>query len=244
MQITVLTLFPELIKDFLKYGIIKKSISEGLVNVEAVDLRDFCENGQVDHTSFGGGPGMVVKADPVKLALDAMNVKKSGQNKVMLLSPQGKKLDQKQVKLLAELDSLILIAGRYEGFDERISMVIDEEVSVGDFVTNGGEAPAFMMIEGIVRYLPGVLGDADSLLDESFSGELLDHPHFTKPRTWLGKKVPKVLLSGNHLAIKEWRREQRLINTFNKRPDLLKLNELSTADKLIMERYFFEINKQ
>ena len=135
-----------------------------------------------------------------------------------------------------------MISGRYEGFDERISHLVDEEVCLCDFVTNGGEIPALALIEGIVRCVPGVLGDADSLTSESFCDGLLDHPHYTKPRSWIGINVPEVLISGDHSAIAEWRREQRLIQTFLKRPDLLVLDELSEADRTTLDIYFSKIN--
>lgn len=242
MNIFVLTLFPQMILDFSNYGIIKKSLSEGLTNIKPVNLRDFCHNGQVDSPSYGGGPGMVIKAEPVKLAIESLNLNDSKKNKVVLLSPQGAKLNNDKIKSLSQLNNLVLISGRYEGFDERISTLVDEEVSVCDFVTNGGEIPALALIEGVVRYVPRVLGDQDSLVSESFCGDLLDHPHYTRPRVWDGKSVPQVLLDGNHLAIKKWRRDRRLISTFLKRPDLLKLSKLSPEEKLAIEDFFFEIN--
>lgn len=242
MQIFVLTLFPQLIDSFLKFGIIKKSIAENLIGIKPINIRDFSSDGYVDDTSYGGGPGMVIKADPVRLAIESIKLSKTKRNKVLLVSPQGKRLDDKRIKKLANFDNLILIAGRYEGFDERISHLIDEEVSLCDFVTNGGEIPSLALIEGIVRYVPGVLGDVESLISESFRDSLLDHPHYTKPKSWKGMSVPEVLTSGNHSAIEKWRREYRLIQTFLKRPDLLVLDMLSETDRTILDRYFSEIN--
>jgi len=242
MQIFVLTLFPELINNFTHFGIIKKSIIENLVGIKAISLRDFCSNGQVDDTSYGGGPGMVIKADPVRLAIESIHLNEAKKNKVLLVSPQGRKLNDKRIKSFVECDNLVLISGRYEGFDERISHLVDEEVSLCDFVTNGGEIPALALIEGIVRCVPGVLGDAESLTSESFCDGLLDHPHYTKPRSWIGINVPEVLTSGDHSAVEEWRRKQRLIQTFLKRPDLLVLDELSEVDRATLHRYFLQIN--
>ena len=242
MHIFVLTLFPELIKNFNQFGIIRKSIAKNLLRITPINLRGFCSNGQVDDTSYGGGPGMIIKADPVKLAIESIDLNEAKKNKVLLISPQGKKINDERIKSFAKFDNLILISGRYEGFDERIIHFVDEEVSLCDFVTNGGEIPALALVEGIVRYVPGVLGDEESLSSESFCDGLLDHPHYTKPRSWIGMNVPEVLTSGDHSAVEEWRREQRLIQTFLKRPDLLRLDELSEADRATLERYFLKIN--
>lgn len=220
MRIDILTLFPGMFKPFLEESIIKRAILGGEVSVNVIDIRSFStlNNNQVDDTPYGGGAGMVLMCDPVFRAVESV---KSEKSHVVLLSPSGKTYNQKVAKEFKNYEHVILLCGHYEGFDERIKTIIDEEISIGDFVLTGGEVPAMAISDSIIRLLPGVIS-ADSLESESFEDSLLDYPVYTKPQVYRGMKVPDVLVSGDHKKIDEYRESERLRITREKRPDLLK----------------------
>lgn len=230
MHIAVVTLFPTMIEAVTGHGIVNRAVNNGLLRVEGVNPRDFTRDVHktVDDRPFGGGPGMVMKIEPLRDAtIAARGVVEQATGKrprVIYLSPQGGVLTQQRATQLATEDGLVLIAGRYEGIDERfIEAYVDEELSIGDYVLSGGELAAMVVIDAVTRLLPGALGDADSAKQDSFSGEfegLLDCPHYTRPENFEGRGVPPVLMSGNHAAIRRWRLMQALGRTWQRRPDL------------------------
>ncbi len=233
-RFSVVTIFPELIAAFAAIGIVRKACGAGLAEIVAVNPRDFSEDarGTVDDAPYGGGPGMVMMVNPLRLAIADARRAAGGGGHVIYLSPQGRRLDQRGVVELSRHPHLVLLAGRYEGVDERIvERDVDEEWSLGDFVLSGGEIAAMAVIDSIVRLLPGALGDAGSAAADSFSTGLLDHPHYTRPEVIDGQRVPAVLLSGNHREIERWRREAALARTADRRPDLLAVAELDEADR-------------
>ncbi len=238
MRFDVLSLFPETIIDACNFSIIKRALNENIIEINAINPRDYTldKHKKVDDTPYGGGAGMLLSCQPY---LDALkSVKKENNNKIIIMSPQGKTFNQDMAKEFALKDQLIIICGHYEGFDERIKELSGaEEVSLGDFVLTGGEFPALCIIDSITRLLKGVLGDEESAEYDSHYDGLLEHPHYTKPREYEGLVVPEILLNGNHEKIKEWRRLQQFIVTKKKRPDLfekfLKSN-LSEFDKKIL----------
>lgn len=219
MKIDVLTLFPDMFTNILNESIIKRAIENNLVQINLVNFRKYSKlsNNQVDDTPYGGGSGMVLMCEPIFLAIDEL---RESNTKVIMMSPQGKTFNQSKAKELAKLEHLIIICGHYEGFDERILSVVDEEISIGDFVLTGGEIPAMAIIDSITRLIPGVINE-NSIIDESFNNNLLDYPTYTKPQEFRKMKVPEVLLSGNHQKIAEYREIQRKENTSKKRPDLM-----------------------
>lgn len=234
MQFDVLTLFPEMFEPLNK-SIIGRAKEKGLININLINIRDFSKNKhkKVDDTPYGGGAGMVMMPDIVYDAYKSLNSKDA---KVIYMSPQGQKLNQKKVVELSKEKHIILLCGHYEGIDQRvIDEIVDEEISIGDYVLTGGELPAMIVIDSVSRYIEGVLKD-DSTKEESFSEGLLEYPQYTRPEVFNGKQVPEVLLSGHHENIDKWRREQSLINTKKKRPDLLENIELSEKDKRILEK--------
>ena len=220
MKFDVLTLFPEMF-DVLNYSIIGKAIENKLIDVNITNIRDFSKNKhkKVDDTPYGGGAGMVIRPDVV---MDSYNSVKTENSKVIYLSPQGKTLNQKKVEELSKCSHLILLCGHYEGIDQRvIDKIVDEEISIGDYVLTGGEIPALVLIDSISRYIDGVISK-DSVKEESFSQGMLEYPQYTRPENFEGEKVPEVLLSGHHANIEKWRKEQSFKITKSKRPDLLK----------------------
>ena len=238
---TVITLFPELIETYKKLSIIGRAGEDGLFEVNAVNPREYSEKRRhVDDTPYGGGPGMVIMIEPVKRAIDDIKGSLEGSNYVINLTPQGKVFRQNDVSELLAFDNLVLIAGRYEGIDERIRHYVDAEYSAGDFVLSGGEIPAILMIDAIVRNIPGVLGDSSSLETESHSEGLLDFPHYTKPRVFDGFSVPQVLLSGNHRQIEKWRQKQRLGRTSVKRPDMIDDVNLDDKERALLGEFLVE----
>ena len=222
-EIYVISIFPELINNFINYGVLKKGQDKSLIKIEAINLRDFSDkNGYVDDKPYGGGAGMVLQAQPL---IEATRYAKSKlkDNKCIYLSPKGKKVDQDIITHAANNDNLIIIAGRYEGVDQRfIDLEVDEEWSIGDYILSGGEVAACVIIDSIARMIPGVLGHEDSNKEESFSNGQLEYPHYTRPDEVEGMNVPKVLLSGNHEEIRIWREKQALKVTNSKRSDLIK----------------------
>lgn len=235
MKFDVLTLFPEMFYP-MQESIIGRAIDKNLIEINAINIRDFSKDKhkKVDDTVYGGGAGMLIKPDVV---YDAYKSVKSENAKVIYLSPQGKTLNQEKVLELAKEEHLILLCGHYEGIDERvIDKIVDEEISIGDYVLTGGELPAMVLIDSISRYVEGVLA-VDSKLEESFSNGLLEYPQYTRPEVFEGKKVPEVLLSGHHENIEKWRRKEALKRTLKKRPDLLKNVEMSENDKEILKDF-------
>ena len=234
MQFDVLTLFPEMFS-VLNESIIGRAKEKGLININLINIRDFSKNKhkKVDDTPYGGGAGMVMMPDVVYDAYKSLNTEDA---KVVYMSPQGKKLNQEKVIELSKEKHVILLCGHYEGIDQRvIDEIVDEEISIGDYVLTGGELPAMVLIDSVSRYIEGVLKD-DSTKEESFAQGLLEYPQYTRPETFCEKKVPEILLTGHHENIDKWRREQSLKITLKKRPDLLENIELSEKDKRILEK--------
>ena len=235
MKFNVLTLFPEMFNS-LNESIIGKAQEKNLIEINLINIRDFSKDKhkKVDDTPYGGGAGMVINPTVVYDAYSSIN---SNNARVIYLSPQGKTLTQKKIEELSKEKEITLLCGHYEGIDQRvINEIVDEEISIGDFVLTGGELPAMVLIDSISRNLEGVLNQ-DSIQEESFSNGILEYPQYTRPEIFLGKKVPEVLLSGNHQNIKKWRRQQSLLITLHKRPDLLSKIELSEEDKNFLEEY-------
>ena len=219
MEIIVLSLFPKMFDGFLSESIIKRAIDKNIVNIRVINFRDYSvyNNNQVDDTPYGGGAGMVLMCDPIFRCLD--EIRDDG-SYVVLLSPEGNRYNQEKAREYKNIKKLIIICGHYEGFDERIKEEADEIVSVGDYILTGGEIGAMAIMDSVIRLVPGVINN-ESLDDESFNDGLLDYPVYTKPEEYRGKKVPSILLSGNHQKIKEYRQNERIRVTKEKRPDLL-----------------------
>ena len=223
MRIKVLSLFPKMFDGILNESIIKRAIDDKKVNIDVIDLRSYSKDkhNKVDDTIYGGGAGMLIKCEPVFDAIDDLKTKNT---KVIMLSPDGVKYNQEKAYELSKEKNIILLCGHYEGFDERINTVVDEKISIGDYVLTGGEIPAMAIIDSVTRLLPGVINE-ESHLNDSFNNDLLDYPQYTKPQEYRGMKVPDVLLSGDHKKIDEWRREEQIKKTKKQRPDLLKESE-------------------
>ena len=237
MYIQAVTLFGEMFRSITDYGVTGRALQRGLWHFNSINPRQFADNklGYIDDRPFGGGPGMIMMAEPLQSAIDAAKAQHNG--KVVYLSPQGSPLTHQKAAELAKLDGLILVCGRYEGIDERLlSSVIDEEISIGDFVVSGGELPAMMLMDAVLRLIPGVLGDADSAGQDSFANGLLDCPHYTRPIEFQGMTVPAVLRSGNHALIAEWRLEQALRRTLQRRPDLLADRALTPEESRLLQK--------
>lgn len=219
MKINFLTIFPNYYEAFKNESIIAKAIEKKLIEINIIDFRKFTpyKHNKVDDQVYGGGPGMLLMIEPIDNALESIKEK----TKIILLSPQGQVLNQKIAKELSKEKSLTFIAGRYEGFDERIRSLIDMEISIGDYVLTGGELPSMVVADSIIRLIPNVIKE-ESHINDSFQNNLLDYPQYTRPAEYKGMKVPEILLNGNHSEINKWREEQALINTMKKRPDLLK----------------------
>jgi tRNA (guanine37-N1)-methyltransferase len=242
MRIDVVTLFPEMIRDRSGYGIQGRAIERGVLELETWNPRDFTSgrHRNVDDRPYGGGPGMVMQVQPLRAAIRAARAAGPAAA-VIYLSPQGERFDQGRARDLAGRDRLILVAGRYEGVDERlIELEVDEELSVGDYVLSGGELPALLVMDAVTRLLPGALGDADSAQEDSFMDGLLDYPHYTRPEQIDGRQVPAVLLGGDHAAIRRWRHKQALGRTWLRRPDLLKRIRLSDGQQRLLDEFINE----
>ncbi|HAI95821.1 MAG: tRNA (guanosine(37)-N1)-methyltransferase TrmD [Cycloclasticus sp.] len=245
MRFDVITLFPELFEQAASMGVVGRAISSDRIQLNTWNPRDFTTDVHrtVDDRPFGGGPGMVMKVEPLGKAIQSAVNDSDEPAKVIYLSPQGRKLDQQGVEYLAKCSRLVLLAGRYEGVDERVlESHVDEEWSIGDFVLSGGELPALVMIDAVSRTLPDVLGHECSALEDSFVEGLLDHPHYTRPDVFDGVEAPDVLLSGDHKKIALWREKQRLGKTWQKRPDLLKKIELTKHQQLLLDEFITELN--
>lgn len=238
MRIDYLTLFPEMFDGVFNSSILKRAQDKDMLSVRTINFRDYAENkhNQVDDYPFGGGQGMVLKPEPIFNAMQA--IEKTPETRVVLMCPQGKPFDQQLAQSLSESEHIVFICGHYEGYDERIrEQLVTDEISIGDYVLTGGELPAMTMTDAIVRLLPGVLGNQQSHEDDSFQDGLLEFPQYTRPREYGDLKVPDVLLSGNHAKIEAWRHEQKLIRTYEKRPDLLERYPLSEKDQQILKTY-------
>ena len=242
MKAVFVSIFPELIKSFFSVGVINKAFKESILDYDTVNPIKFLKkNERLDDAPYGGGPGMLVRTEPLEEAIKEAKKLTSENTKVINLSPQGKKLTQKKAKELSFEKDLIFVCGRYEGIDQRlIDSVIDEEISIGDYVVTGGELPALIVFETIVRNIKGVLGDSNSISEESFSDELLEYPQYTRPEKNNLGDVPKVLLSGNHKKIKTWRKKQSLGRTFLQRRDIFP-KVLNSNDFELLEEFFSDL---
>ena len=237
MNINILTIFPEIF-EVLNSGVLSKAVKNKIISFDALDIRKNASNkhNHIDSKPYGGGEGMVMSAEPIVKTLKQIDQKKLG--KVLFMSPQGERLNQNKVISLSKLKNITIICGRYEGIDQRvIDKYVDEEISVGDFVLSGGEYAAICLIDAISRHIPGTLGNKDSYLKDTFSNGLLKGDVYTKPENFDSMEVPEVLLSGNHKKIEQWRKENSLLKTFTKRPDLLKDIKLTKKQKKLLEEW-------
>ena len=240
MNFHILTLFPEMVMDGLNTSIIGRAQSKGLLSVEAINIRDFAENkhNRVDDYTYGGGAGMLMQAGPVYGAYQSVVEKAQAKPRVIYLSPQGQTFSQSMAEEFAKEEELIFLCGHYEGIDERVlEEIVTDYVSIGDYVLTGGELPAMVMIDAISRLIPGVLHNDVSAEFESFQDNLLEYPQYTRPEEWHGKKVPEILLSGHHANVEKWRREQSIIRTAERRPDLLEKANLTQKEKEFAKKY-------
>lgn len=239
MRVDILTLFPEMFQGPMTESLLKKAQQKGLLSFNMVNIRDFASDKHktADDTPYGGGAGMVMKTEPILKALSRVA---SCASRVVLMCPAGKRLSQKKVQALAKFEHLIIICGHYEGVDERIKEMADEEISIGDYVLTGGEIPAMVLIDAIARQIPGVVKEADSVKRDSFYEGLLDYPSYTKPEEYEGRVVPPVLLSGHHAEIERWRRKEALRKTLERRPDLLSKAQLSENDRKLLSDILLE----
>ena len=241
MHIDILTLFPEMFQGPLNESLLKKAQQKGLLSFNLVNIRDFTSDKHktADDTPYGGGAGMVMKVDVIAQALDSLRQKadsrkQTAEHRIILLCPRGKKLTQAKVNELAKIKSLTLVCGHYEGVDERVSDLVAEEISIGDYVLTGGELPAMVLIDAVARHIPGVVKEQASVQNDSFYSGLLDHPSYTKPEEFNGQPIPEVLLSGHHKQINAWRRKKALEKTLFERPDLLAQAEITEQDKKML----------
>lgn len=240
MQFEVVTLFPELVAQVGRFGVVGRALERGLLGLDTTDPRAFAPDAHrtVDDRPYGGGPGMVMKVEPLRSAIRAARARLPQGSRTVFLTPQGRVFSQAVAREYAQLPGLLLVAGRYEGMDERlIRMEADETLTIGDYVVSGGELPAMLVIDAVARLVPGVLGDENSAVEDSFSDGLLDCPHFTRPETVEGMGVPAVLLSGDHEAIRRWRLKQSLGRTWKLRPDLLAARALSAEERELLDEY-------
>ena len=240
MRIDILTLFPEMCNTVMQESIIGRAQKAGKVEIVCTNIRDFAGNkhNKVDDTSYGGGMGMIMAANPIYECYKSLYNETEEKPHLVYLSPKGAKFNQEKAVELSKLDRLVLLCGHYEGIDQRvIDEIVDEEISIGDFVLTGGELPALTVADAVCRMLPGVLSEDICFEEESHFDGLLEYPQYTKPAVWHDREVPEVLLSGNHAKINEWRRVQSLQITMEKRPDMLCMENLSEKDKKLLEKY-------
>ena len=238
IRFDILTIFPEMFVSPFQVSLLKMAQEKGILDIQVHNIRDYAldKHRMTDDAPYGGGCGMVMKVEPITRALRSIQ-RIAGQSFVVLMTPQGKRLDQSMVEELSASQQIILICGHYEGVDERIrEYLVDREISVGDYVLTGGEIPAMLVIDAVSRLVPGVLGNNESLKSESFSMGLLEYPQYTRPGEYNGWAVPDVLLSGHHKAITAWRRQESLKRTLKRRPDLLKRYQISSEDKFILDK--------
>lgn len=239
MNFHVLTLFPDMIRDGFQTSITGRAVEKGLLSLNTVNIRDFSVNkhNRVDDYPYGGGAGMVMQAEPVYLAYQSVAEKLPKKPKVLYMSPQGKVFNQRMAEELAQEEEIVFLCGHYEGIDERVlEEIVDEEVSIGDYVLTGGELPALVIMDAVSRLVGGVLHNEDSAEFDSFHDNLLEYPQYSRPEVWHDKQVPPVLLSGHHGKVDAWRREQSLLRTFQRRPELLEQADLSEQDWKFLER--------
>ncbi len=238
MNFHVLTLFPDMVRNGLETSITGRALDKGLFGLDVVNIRDYTKDKHlhVDDSPYGGGAGMVMQAEPIYRAYEAMKEKISGKHRVIYVTPQGNVFNQQYAKELAQEEDLVFLCGHYEGVDERVlDMIVTDRFSIGDYVLTGGELPAMVMIDCISRLVPGVLHNEDSSVYESFYENLLEYPQYTRPEEFMGQKVPEVLLSGHHAKIEAWRREQSLLRTAQMRPELLEKANLTKKDRKFLE---------
>ncbi len=238
LTIDVVTIFPAMVEAVLVDGVVARARTKGLVDVQARDLRDYTDDKHrvVDDVPFGGGPGMVLKPEPLFRAVEAITAERGAPSAVVLLTPQGKPLTHAMAARFAGMERLILLCGRYEGIDERVTdAFVTDEVSIGDYVLTGGELPALVLMDAVVRLVPGVVGDESSVAGDSFVRGLLDHPHYTRPAVFRDRAVPDVLLSGHHGEIERWRARQRVERTRDRRPELLDAADLTSEERTARE---------
>ena len=243
MQMQVVTIFPEMVNTIGEYGVVGRAVEREIISLECQNPRDFTVDVHrtIDDRPYGGGPGMVMKYEPAAAAIVAAKEKLPAGSPVVCMSPQGAVFDQATAQRFAGLAGIIFLAGRYEGIDERlIESEVDEELSLGDFVISGGEIAAMAVIDAVTRLLPGVLGDETSAMQDSFMEGLLDHPHYTRPEELDGRRVPEVLLSGDHARIARWRYQQALGRSFQRRPDLVEKLELNDEQQKLLNEYLEE----
>ncbi len=242
MQIRIITLFPEMVLNLAQFGVVGRALESGLVELDTLNPRDYSSDphGRVDDRPYGGGPGMVMQYEPLQKAIRQAR-DHDPDSHVVCLSAQGRLFEQKDVARLHTYSSLVLVAGRYEGIDERlVEAETDEELSVGDFVVSGGELPAMLLVDALVRHVPGALGHEESARQDSFVDGMLDCPHYTRPGSIDGREVPEVLLHGDHQAIKRWREKQALGRTWERRPDMFAKLDLSEEQKALLKEYLQE----
>ena len=240
MRIGVVTLFPEMVEAVSAYGVVGRAVDRGLATLSTVSPREFAADAHrtVDDRPYGGGPGMVMTCGPLGKAIDAAQDSVGQDARVIYLTPQGRLFDHTVAERLASLEEFVLVAGRYEGIDERLlESHVDEELSLGDFVLSGGEIAAMAVIDSVVRLLPGALGDEQSVAEDSFADGLLDHPHYTRPEEYDGRRVPEVLLSGDHERIARWRQQMSLTRTAERRPDLLQRRGLTDEERKLLDGF-------
>ena len=243
MKFDIVTIFPQMVKAGLAEGIISRGIERGLLDAEVHDLRDYTtdRHRSVDDVPFGGGPGMVIKPEPLARAVADIRTRRGEAEAVVLLSPQGRRFTQAEAVRMSRLRHIVLLCGRYEGMDERVrTIVATEELSIGDYVLSGGELAALVIVDAISRTIPGVVGDQQSVEQDSFSRGLLDYPHYTRPADFEGQRVPDVLVSGNHGEVRRWRRKAALIRTLDRRPELLDMAALDDEERALLD----EIRKE
>ena len=247
MKFNVITIFPDQLLQTLGFGVIGRAIENKIIELNFIDPREFSDNdyGSIDDKAYGGGPGMVMQVEPILSSIE--KVKKESKNNIqtVFLSPQGEQYTQQHAELFMKQSEIIIVSGRYEGFDERVIGLTKNsvEISIGDYVLSGGEIASSVIIDSITRLIPGVLGDEQSAVQDSFTSGLLDHPHYTRPEIIRDKEVPNVLLSGNHKAIKRWRLKESIVTTFKKRPDLLKKRKLSKDEQQLLDEYLEELDE-
>jgi tRNA (guanine37-N1)-methyltransferase len=246
MKCCVVSLFPEMVAQVAEHGVVGRAAKRNLLELTFENPRDYTDDVHrtVDDRPYGGGPGMVMKYEPVAAAISAARARLPEGSLVVCLSPQGQVFDQSIARRYAELPGLVLLAGRYEGIDERLMSEVDEELSLGDYVLSGGEIAAMAVIDAVTRLLPGVLGDAESAVQDSFMAGLLDHPHYTRPEVVAGQKVPAVLLSGDHAQIARWRYKQALGRSFLRRPDLVADLNLDREQQALLDEFLRESGKE
>jgi len=237
----IVTIFPSIIEAALAEGVVGRAVERRLLEVVIHDLRNFTtdRHRSVDDVPYGGGPGMVMKPEPIFKALDAIDARRGLRQRngtVLLMSPQGTRLTQAGAEALSRKEHVVLLCGRYEGVDERVRSRVDEEVSIGDYVLSGGELPALVVIDAVARFVPGVVGDDQSVAEDSFSRGLLDFPHYTRPAAVGSERVPDVLLSGNHAEIRRWRKRESIARTLARRPELLETAALDDEERAILEQ--------